>query len=78
MMRGGEHTRSVEDMYSLIGRSPSEMEFQLFLSQGQSGAFQPNDAAHPALHTDTDGAYTRSLPPSPTRARHTRWGRDLA
>jgi len=60
MMRGGEHTRSVEDMYSLIGRSPSEAEFQLFLSQGQSGAFQPNDAAHPALHTDTDGAALRS------------------
>ena len=55
MMRGGENTRSVEDMYSLLGRSPSEAEFQLFLSQGQSGAF-PHDAAHAALHTDTDGA----------------------
>lgn len=59
MMRGGENTRSVEDMYSLLGRSPSEAEFQLFLSQGQSGAF-PHDAAHAALHTDTDGAALRS------------------
>jgi hypothetical protein len=54
MMTGGERTRSVEDMYSLLGRSPSEAEFQLYLSQGQSGAFQP-DAAHAALHTDADG-----------------------
>jgi hypothetical protein len=46
-------------MYSLLGRSPSEAEFQLYLSQGQSGAFQP-DAAHAALHTDADVTALRS------------------
>ena len=60
------NTRSVEDMYGLLGRSPSEAEFQLFLSQG--GGINAHDLSHAPLH-DADGALQQHLIRARVRTR---------